>query len=130
MDRVTWGDRWFDMAESEQNRCTYLLETAAGVIAYLTVHYDGNSCLIADEVAVDVRKTKQGYGGVLLRFADTLARHHGCQKVRINAIKEQIDWYTRSGYALVPGRDPLPLDGEEYFPMERVVLYHLPRTNV
>lgn len=130
IDRVTWGDRWFDMAESEQNRCTYLLETAKGVIAYLTLRVDGQNRMVIDEVAVDKQQIGRGYGGVLMRFADTLARHCGCRKVRLNAIKEQKGWYVKFGYKIVPGRDSISLDGEEYLPMERVVLYHLPGMSV
>jgi GNAT superfamily N-acetyltransferase len=130
MDRVTWGDRWFDMAEGDRSGCTYLLETSAGAVGYLTVHHDSAGCMVIDEVAVDQRQRNRGYGGVLVRFADTLARHGGCSKVRLNAISNLVKWYGRFGYKVVPGRNLIRLDDEKYQPMERRVLYHLPRTNV
>jgi ribosomal protein S18 acetylase RimI-like enzyme len=128
MDRVTWEDRRFDMIESEQQRCTYLLETSRGIVGYLTVHSDGPGAFAIDEVAVAKRHQKSGYGGVLLRFADTFARHGDFRRIRLSAIKNMVDWYRKFGYELVPGRSPIPLGGEEYIPMERVILHHISLT--
>ena len=125
LDRVTWGDRWFDMAESEHFRRTYLLESKNGLAGYLTLHQDSEDCLVIDEVAVPQGLKRRGYGGVLLRFADTLARHGGCSRVRLNAIFEKVDWYAKFGYRVLPYRQPIPLEDERYVPMERRLLYHL-----
>lgn len=127
LDRVTWGDRWFDMVESGQSRRTYLLENCAGVVGYLTVHEDSDNAFVIDEVAVSEDHQKKSYGGILMRFADTLARQSDALKIRLNAISNKVQWYGGFGYRVVAGRDPIPLEKEQYVPMERVLLYHLQR---
>jgi len=124
MDRATWGDRRFDMVESDFARCTYLLEASTGVVGYLTIHYTHDGCMAIDEVAVDESRRKLGYGGVLLRFADTLARQSDCWIVRLSAIEEKTSLYEKYGYQFVPGRQPNLLDTETYYPMERILLPH------
>lgn len=126
MDRVRWEDRRFDMIESGQHRCTYLLETSKGVVGYLTVHTDEPGEFVIDEVAVHKRHQQNGYGGVLLRFADTLARHGDFRRIRLSAISNMVDWYRKFGYGVVPGGSAIPLGSEQYIPMERVILHHIP----
>lgn len=124
MDRVTWGDRLFDMSENTQGRCTYLLESDEKMVGYLTVHWGDNQCLHIDEVAADTAEQGKGFGGVLIRFAETLARQSACRHVRLNAIENRVDWYKKFDYSPVPGRKMICLENEKYQPMEKVVLYH------
>jgi hypoxanthine-guanine phosphoribosyltransferase/GNAT superfamily N-acetyltransferase len=127
MDRTTWGDRRFDMIESGQRRCTYVLETSDGIVGYLTVHSEDSVTFAIDEVAIAKCHQKAGYGGVLMRFADTFARHGDYLRVRLNAIKNMVEWYQRFGYNQVPGSSAIPLENEKYVPMERMVLHQIPR---
>lgn len=122
LDRVTWGDRLFDMATGEQDRCSYVLERRDGILGYLTVHNTGPDCLAIDEVALSKDQQGKHLGGILLRFADTLARQSDCRFVRLHAIKKQISFYERFGYQLI-SQSAVRLDKEEYWPMERPLLH-------
>lgn len=124
LDRVTWGDRHFDMLAGEHLQCTYVLHAGNEVVSYLTVYYSDEHCLVITEIAVDKKHHGKKFGGILLRFADTLARQSNCWVVRLNAIKEKITFYEGFGYKLVAGREPIRLDDEEYWLMERQVIYH------
>ncbi len=123
MDRVTWSDRYFQMQATAYHTCTYVLMRGSTALGYLTLHRVDDGALMIDEIAMDVSQKKKGYGGVLMRFADTLARQGNCRAVRLLAIKEQVEFYKGLEYRLVEGK-PFRLDAEEYWPMERTVLYH------
>lgn len=122
IDRMTWSDRHFQMQTS--NICTYVLGRTETIVGFLTMHFSEPSDLVIDEIVVDPQSRRQGYGPILLRFADTLARHADCRRVRLNAIKERVGFYEAFKYRAIPGACSLRLDDEEYQPMERTVLYH------
>jgi GNAT superfamily N-acetyltransferase len=133
LDRVTWGDRHFDMQAGEHKECTYILQTGAETVGYMSVHLSDPACLFVTEIAVDKkhqgkgkgknRRKGKGYGAILMRFADTLARQCNCLWVRLNAIEEKISFYEGFDYQKIPGRKPIVLDHEKYFPMEHKVVY-------
>jgi GNAT superfamily N-acetyltransferase len=77
-----------------------------------------------DEIAVDGTQQGHGYGAVLMRFADTLARHANCTTIRLNGIAEKVPFYEGMGYTKLGRGSPLRLDDEVYWPMERPVMYH------
>lgn len=124
LDRVTWGDRYFDM-QLDSERATYLLEIGTGIVGYLTVNRATRDTLQVDEIVVDQSARGGGYGGILLRFAETLARQGDARFVRLHAIEERLQFYEKHGYHPVPGAKSLRLDAEIYHLMERPVLYHL-----
>jgi ribosomal protein S18 acetylase RimI-like enzyme len=124
MDRMTWWDRLYQMNASDGDICTYVLECSDAVAGYLTVRYFDPAGLAIDEIAVDISARRAGYGGILIRFADTLARHSNARIVRLNAIENRIDWYEGHHYFKSPGKAVLSLDKERYQPMDRKVLYH------
>lgn len=128
LDQVTWGDRYFDM-QFGTDRITYLLETGTGIAGYLTVNRSSPGTLQVDEIVVAQSMHGGGYGGILLRFAETLARQGDARFVRLHAIEERIPFYGKHGYHPVPGAKPLRLDTEVYHLMERPVLYHLRSRN-
>jgi GNAT superfamily N-acetyltransferase len=121
IDRVTWSDRLFQMRTSP-GTSTYVLERGAIVVGFLTLHMDADQLTVA-EVVVDPSHQANGYGGILMRFAETLARQADCRVVRLNAIREKVAVYEGFGFAKQPVA-PIKLDDEEYHPMERLVLYH------
>lgn len=124
IDRMTWGDRHFQMQTSTSGSCTYLLERGRGMVGFLTLHFSDASSLSIDEVVVGEALRDHGYGGVLLRFAETMARHSECWSIRLNALRQRIPVYDGFGYRPIPGKEMLRLGAEEYQPMEKAVLYH------
>jgi GNAT superfamily N-acetyltransferase len=123
MDRVTWGDRHFDMQAGGQRRCSYVLQQGDEILGYLTLSHAEPGSLAIDEVAVDRKHQGKNLGAVLMRFADTMARQFDCQGVHLHAIKDKLDFYKGFGYKVV-GETPLRLDDEEYWPMEKPVIYN------
>jgi len=123
IDRVRWEDRHFQMQLHDSTACTYVLERGKLVLGFLTVHIS-DDVLSIDEIAIDNEQKSKGYGGILMRFADTLGRQLNVQSIRLNAIKAEVDFYKKRGYTEIPGQKPLLLGKEEYFPMSRQVLYH------
>lgn len=125
MDRITWGDRYYDIQNST-NRQTYLLKERDTVVGFLTLHTERKGMLTIEEVAVDREHKSKGYGGILLRFADTMARHSSCRSIRLNAITNKVELYRKFGYAEM-AKKPLKLGSDEAFqPMTRPILYHIP----
>ncbi len=121
IDRVTWGDRLFQM-QTHPGTCTYVLEQADVALGFVTVHHEPDSLSVGEVVVAEAARGKK-YGGILIRFADTLARQTDCKKVRLNAIKDRVPTYTRFGYRKADG-GIIRLEQEEYQPMEKAVLYH------
>jgi len=78
-----------------------------------------------DEVAVDEKHQGKDLSGILMRFADTLARQSDCQFVRLQAVSDKTDFYKRFGYRLITEK-PIRLDDEKYVLMERALLHGLP----
>jgi GNAT superfamily N-acetyltransferase len=124
LDRVTWGDRHFDMVAGGHDECTYVLQMGDEIVGYLTLHLSEPRCLVITEIAVDKKQQGKNFGGILLRFADSLARQSNCVWVRLNAIENKIGYYEDFDYKTIPGRDPIQLDDIKYFPMEHKVIYH------
>jgi N-acetylglutamate synthase-like GNAT family acetyltransferase len=121
IDRVTWADRYFDMVTTEEARCSYLLKGRNQIMGYLTVHRGKKNTLVVDELAVDQRYRGKKWGGVLMRFADTLARQSDCEFLKLYAIEDQVKFYKHHNFSLLT-KKPLQLDGESYFPMQKPLL--------
>ena len=122
LDRVTWGDRHFDMQSGDHRECTYVLQTRSEIVGYMSLHFSDPSCLFVTEIAVDTTQKRKGYGAILMRFADTLARQSNCLWVRLNAIENKISFYEGFDYKKTPGREKIKLDDEVYWPMEHKVV--------
>ncbi|HWB04285.1 MAG TPA: GNAT family N-acetyltransferase [Verrucomicrobiales bacterium] len=124
MDRLTWSDRLFAIEASSRERAvrTYVLEKADKVIGFLSTHHDKGSFSV-DEVVLDESYRGQGLGGVLIRFAVTIARHHNSRRIGLYAIAEKVELYEKLGFHLVPGAKPIQLDDETYHPMSKRLLH-------
>lgn len=123
MNRQSWGDRIYQMKVSPGLH-TYILVRTGKILGYLTIRFASDYMSI-DELAVDKQQRKHGYGGVMLRFADTMARQANCRTVRLNAINNKVSYYETAGYHKISNTDSIRLDDTEiYWPMERTVLYH------
>ena len=124
IDRMNWSDRLFQMESSDGAYATYVLERSGKIVGFLTIHPIENDGLAIDEIVIDPNEQSHGYGGILLRFADNMARQSDCHLVRLNAIKGKVSLYEKFGYEPCAGKSSLFLDEEEYVPMHRKVLYH------
>jgi N-acetylglutamate synthase-like GNAT family acetyltransferase len=113
------------MATGGQGRSSYLLLKKDEVLGYLTVHGPEDGCLMIDEVALDKKYQGKHLGGVLLRFADTLARQSDCKFTRLYAISNQVEFYKRFGYRVLLAA-PVRLQDEEFILMEHALLHVLP----
>jgi len=122
LDRVTWGDRHFDMVAGEHKECTYVLETGSKIVGYMSVHFSDPTCLFVSEIGIHQDLQNKGYGAILMRFADTLARQSNCEWVRLNSIENMVSWYMGFDYKKTPGHDAIKLDDERYWPMEHKVV--------
>jgi hypothetical protein len=121
---MTWDDRLWQMKTGDGAITTYVLEQGETIVGFLTVHIDERArpeTMTIMEIASD---KGNGFGGVLIRFADTLARQSECAVVRLHAIKDRVGFYERFGYSACMGSADLSLGLEVYRPMERPVLYH------
>lgn len=113
LDCVTWWDRHFAMCTSVSGQKTYLLKVCATTAGYLTVHQDSDRWIVVDELAVDESQRKKGFGGVLIRFAETYARAICAPGIRLWAIKQNAEFYERYGYA--PTAGPAVRHGDDAF---------------
>jgi GNAT superfamily N-acetyltransferase len=123
LDRITWGDRYFDMEASEQGRLSYVLQSGNRILGYLTVHRASNHCMMLDEIAIEKRSKGKGFGGILIRFAHTLARQSHCLFVRLFAIETEVKFYERNNYHKKDGKS-ISVDGEVYCFMERTIMHN------
>jgi len=98
------------------------MAVADPAFAHLPLHTQGTRPPVIH--AIDTSQKKRGYGGVLMRFADTLARQGNCRTVILNAIDSEVGFYEKLEYKKVASAAPIPLDDETYWPMQRSVLYH------
>jgi hypothetical protein len=119
MDRTKWGDRYFDMCNSESGRVTYLLESSVGIVGYVTINFRKNNRLMVDEVAVDKAHRNNGHCGALLRWAETLAKLKKCIAIDLWAIDNKVPMY-RDRYGFSPvAATPIKTGGETYILMSR-----------
>lgn len=116
IDKISWADRFYDMVNSTDDRVTYLLIEKDSVVGYLTCHLHRSDCMMLDEIAVSLRSSGQGYGGVLMKWLNIFARSKDCVSIVLWSIENQIPFYEKAGYKLIPG-EKMNLDGETYFLM-------------
>lgn len=121
IDRVTWGDRYFEMKTGGQRHCTYVLERGDKILGLMSLTHRASACLFIDEIAIEREHQGKNIGPVLMRFADTMARQFDCQKIQLQAISTKINFYSGFGYKVIV-ESPLKLDGEEYWLMEKPVI--------
>ena len=125
IDRITWTDRYYDMACSEHERQTSLLEQGDAVIGYLTTSRVGLNSLRIDEVVVAKASQGKGHAGTLLRWSETCARQISSERVELWAIENEIKMYEHCGFESVTGVEPMDLAGERYHLMYKRLIHHL-----
>jgi Acetyltransferase (GNAT) family len=64
LDRVTFGDRHFNMLAGEHQECTYVLKSRHEIVGYLSLHFSDPTCLFVSEIGVDKSCESKGYGSI------------------------------------------------------------------
>lgn len=114
------------MVASGHRTSTYALIRKDEILGYLSIHQDGHKNLMIDELAVAEEHQGKGFSGILMRFADTLARQSDCKHVRLQAVSDKVSFYEKFGYKRI-SENPIRLDKEQYFAMDRALLHGLPQ---
>lgn len=126
MNRITWADRWFDIRCGERERSTYLLYSGGVLVGYVTCVINGSrDALTIDEVAVDKNHEGKGFGGVLMRFVETMARHVGASEINLWGVDKRVPLYEHEGYQIDPGVTGLTLEGSKYIYMRKQIVHHV-----
>ena len=121
LDRITWGDRYFNMVADTSTRSTYLLEVGTVVAGYVTIATKDSKTLMVEEVVVDREQQGKGLAGALMRWSDTFARHARCETLQLWGINEKVSMYRHYGFEAVPNRR-LRIENEEYQLMSKPIL--------
>jgi len=89
-----------DYEEEIRNYPTWVLDLNGQLIGALTMYFDENDAHLSN-VAVDPRYKGQGYGKVLINFAENIAREKGYLHLSLVThvkLSKNIDFYNKLGY--------------------------------
>lgn len=125
LNRVTWGDMWFEVS-TDPTRRTYVYEREGRLLAYMSFLLEDGDQIVVDTLAVDNDFRKQGIGGWLLRWAETSGRCGDCSCVRLWAEGNAVSFYQKYGYRTI-SPEVIQIDGETYTLMGKALLHHLPQ---
>lgn len=122
LNRSTWADLYY-VTRNSHDCLTYVVEASGKIVGYITIDLPDARELSIEQVAVDPGQAKRGYGGALLRWAETLARLKDCDHIRLWAISDQADWYQQNGFKRTHD-EVLDLGAEKYVRMRKCLLGH------
>lgn len=124
IDRSTWSDMYFAMTANPEVT-TFVYHSCEQFQAYLTVTLVPNRTLALDVVAVDKNSQKQNLGGHLVRWAETYARHNGCNAIELWGIDAYVGWYQKHGFTPTGKKQMLPEKNsvEIYHQMRKQIVF-------
>jgi GNAT superfamily N-acetyltransferase len=122
LDRITWCDRFYDMESGTRNRVSYILESKADILGYVTVTF-ANTAMFIDEVAVAEGNTGKGNASALVRWAETCARQACAEEIRLWGVASAAPMYEHLGYKKL-GQE-MQLGDELYHLMSKRVMYYI-----
>lgn len=96
-----------DYQKCINNGQAYVLQTEREIVAYVVLLSEDNKNLLLDNIAVDPRFQKKGFGIALMNFAEEEARCRNLAAIRLytNAVMtENISWYKKLGYREIDRR--------------------------
>jgi GNAT superfamily N-acetyltransferase len=74
------------------------------------------NCLYVDILWVKEEARKEGYGSLLLKEAEKIAKENGCHLVHLDTFDFQAkDFYIKHGYELFGTLDDCPIDHKRYY---------------
>lgn len=122
IDQSSFSDLLYSSAT--QNFQVYLYEIAekpAGVVSFQR-RRDGD--LFIDLIARDIRFDAQKIGGMLMRRAETYARHASCPGITLSALEREVGFSERFFFERTQD-DAIDLGAEKYVAMRRKLLYNI-----
>lgn len=96
-----------DYQKCTNNGQAYVLQTEREIVAYVVLLSEDNKNLLLDNIAVDPRFQKKGFGIALMNFAEEEVRRRNLAAIRLytNAVMtENISWYKKLGYREIDRR--------------------------
>lgn len=96
-----------DYQKCTNNGQAYVLQTEREIAAYVVLLSEDNKNLLLDNIAVEPRFQKKGFGIALMNFAEEEARRRNLVAIRLytNAVMtENISWYKKLGYREIDRR--------------------------
>lgn len=124
IDKMTWGDLWYE--KTVKSTHVYVYELEGKVKSFISFKAQKSGSLFIDAIASSSELIGAGIGGVLLRWAESWARSANCNEVTLWSIDdpERISFYKHFGFTLTGETMDLG-GGEKYRHMHRVLLYNL-----
>ncbi len=124
IDRVTFGDLWFEAATA--NCVVYVYEINKKIVGFLKFDASPGGIFHLDIVARDTSEKASDIGGLLLRWADTYARASKCTAIQLWGIERLLAYYNKIGYNEINGVEPIVIgDDEKYYAMRKPILYNI-----
>jgi hypothetical protein len=122
INKMSYGDLLY--LGATQHFLTYAYEMAGSIAGIITFKVQANGFLFIELIARDVKWEAAKLGGLLLRWAETYARHSNCIGIELMAIEQEVGFYGRY-YFEKSTEPPLDLGDEKYFRMTRRLLYNI-----
>jgi GNAT superfamily N-acetyltransferase len=122
IDKVTWGDLWYE--HKVHGYQVYVIEDQGKLAAFVKLKVESShKMLFVDIIAVDKQYQGKKLAGALMRWAETLGRATKSQTIELWSIAKMIGMYQGLGFELTG--ESLDLGGgEHYSKMRRRLLYH------
>ena len=122
IDKVTFADLYYGAQTASMK--VYVYEIGNEICAFIAFK-NRNGTLFVDTVATDKKLHGAGIGGLLMRWAESVARSTKCTSVELWAIEERMSFYKVFGYEPVSNEVMNLGEGEKYAKMIRRILYNV-----
>ena len=135
IDKFSWSDLIYEIRVDPRrqtyvyDQCVYDEKEEEKIKGFVSFRITPGEDILVDTLAVDQNCKNQGIGGNLLRWAETCARNHHCATIRLWAVDDRKEWYSKKGYEL-SSKEPKVLDNIAFHLMQKKLLYNLPDDDV
>ncbi len=123
VNQKTFGDLFY-LAHTQHFR-VYVYEVGSRIVGVLAFTMLANRSLFVDLIARDKEFKDARIGGMLLRWAETYARHNGCLAITLMSISEAIPAYKRYEFEAGVGNQIDVGGGEVNVPLSKRILYNI-----
>lgn len=140
LDRITWSDLYYSVCVHPEQR-VYVYENTPNengsgsvIMGYLSINLPESGDIFIDSLVVDQDHKRHRVGGHLMRWAETLARHHHYPRMCLwafhdanNPKRDAVRFYRKCLFKKVPGHRLDLLENnnaETYLLMQRSITPH------